>query len=68
MQYTFHIGQLVRIVRYSSGPVDNRAYCIVCRLPSGTDGSPIYRIKNAVGAERLVGQNEIEPASVSAMP
>jgi hypothetical protein len=68
MQYAFHIGQLVHVVRPSSGYVDNRTYCIICQLPSEDGGNPVYRIKNTVGAERLVRQSEIEPAAVTSVP
>jgi hypothetical protein len=67
MQNGFHIGQLVRITRPSSGYADQRIYCIVC-LVSQTDGPRVYRVKNTVGAERLVQADEIEPAALTAVP
>ena len=68
MQYTYHIGQLVRVVRPFSGYGDSRTYCVISLLQSETGGSPVYRIKNTAGAERLVGPHEIEPALVTAVP
>ena len=69
MQNPFHVGQLVRIVRASSGYEDSRTYCIVCLVPpEGNGKQPVYRIKNTVGAERLVRPNEIRPAAATAVP
>jgi hypothetical protein len=68
MQYTFHIGQLVHIVRPSSGYGDRRIYCVVSLLAEESDGNPVYRIKNTIGGERLVKQDEIAPASADALP
>jgi hypothetical protein len=67
MKEAFHIGQLVRITRPSSGYSDHRTYCIVCLL-SDEDDSPIYRVKNTAGIERLVKADEIEPAALTAVP
>ena len=67
MNEAFHIGQLVRITRPASGYADHRTYCIVC-LISRTDGCAVYRVKNTVGAERLVRADEIEPAALTAVP
>jgi hypothetical protein len=67
MKEAFHIGQLVRITRPSSGDADRRTYCIVCLVAQG-DGYPVYRVKNTVGIERLVKANEIEPAALTAVP
>lgn len=67
MNEAFHIGQLVRIARPFSGNADHRIYCIVCLVP-GESGSPMYRIKNTVGIERLVRPSEIEPAALTAVP
>jgi hypothetical protein len=67
MQQAFHVGQLVRITNPSFGYGDRRIYCIVCQVPQ-TEGLEIYRIKNAVGVERLVRGEEIEAAALSALP
>ncbi len=67
MNHSFHIGQLVRITRPSSGNADHRIYCIV-RMVAQEKGRQIYRIKNTVGAERLVTADEIEPAALTAVP
>ncbi|MCG7394480.1 hypothetical protein MHY87_16365 [Microvirga sp. ACRRW] len=67
MQNTFHIGQLVRITHSSSGYADHRTYCIVC-LVAHEEGDRLYRIKNTIGIERLVRADEIEPASLTAVP
>lgn len=67
MKETFHIGQLVRITRLSSGYADHRTYCIVCLL-SDEDEAPVYRVKNTVGIEHLVKAEEIEPAALTAIP
>lgn len=67
MTHGFHIGQLVRIARPSSGIADRRIYCIVCTI-SEERGVPRYRIKNTVGGERLVSADEIEPAALTAVP
>ena len=67
MKEAFHIGQLVRITRPSSGHADRRTYCIVC-LVSDEDDSLLYRVKNTVGIERLVKSHEIEPAALTAVP
>jgi hypothetical protein len=67
MKEAFHIGQLVRITRPASGSADYRTYCIVC-LVSKAEGSPVYRVKNTVGIERLVRADEIEPAALTAVP
>jgi hypothetical protein len=67
MKEVFHIGQLVRIARRTSGYADRRTYCIVCLL-SDEDDSPLYRIKNTVGIEHLVKSDEIEPAALTAVP
>ena len=67
MKETFHIGQLVRITRLSSGYADHRTYCIVCLL-SDEDEAPVYRVKNTVGIEHLVKADEIEPAALTAVP
>jgi hypothetical protein len=67
MQDAFHIGQLVRITRPSTGHPDHRIYCIIC-LVSQTDGQRTYRVKNTVGVERLVKPAEIEPAALTAVP
>ncbi len=67
MKETFHIGQLVRITRLSSGYADHRTYCIVCLL-SDEDEAPVYRVKNTVGIEHLVKADEIEPAALTAIP
>jgi hypothetical protein len=67
MQKAFNIGQLVRITRPSTGYADNRTYCIVCLVPQAS-GKPVYRVKNTIGAERLVKPEEIEPAAVTAVP
>jgi hypothetical protein len=67
MPHAFKIGQLVRIIRPSSGYPDNRTYCVVCLVPQN-DGERVYRIKNTVGAERLVRADEIEPAALTAVP
>lgn len=66
MEEAFHIGQLVRISRPASGYADYRTYCIVC-LVSKADGYAVYRVKNMVGAERLVSADEIEPAALTAV-
>jgi hypothetical protein len=66
MYDAFHIGQLVRINR-SSGYSDHRIYCIVC-LIAEDKGQRLYRIKNTIGAERLVSAKEIEPAALTAVP
>jgi hypothetical protein len=67
MQDRFHIRQLVRVTRPSSGYPDHRTYCIVCLVSQG-NSRPVYRIKNTVGAERLVKADEIEPAALTAVP
>jgi hypothetical protein len=67
MREAFHIGQLVRISRPSSGYADHRTYCIVC-LVSKSDGYAVYRVKNTVGGERLVRADEIEAAALTAVP
>jgi hypothetical protein len=67
MKEAFHIGQLVRITKPSSGYPDRRIYCIVC-LVSNDDDSRVYRIKNTAGIERLVKPSEIEPAALTAVP
>ncbi|WP_114945851.1 hypothetical protein [Microvirga calopogonii] len=67
MKEAFHIGQLVRISRPTSGNSDHRIYCIVCLL-SEDDESRLYRIKNTVGIERVVSSYEIEPAALTAVP
>jgi hypothetical protein len=67
MQNTFNIGQLVRITRPSSGYADHRIYCIVC-LVAQERGERLYRVKNTVGAERVVKGEEIEPAALTAVP
>ena len=67
MKEAFHIGQLVRIARPFSGYADHRIYCIVSLL-SDEEDSPLYRIKNTVGSERLVKSDEIEPAALTAVP
>jgi hypothetical protein len=67
MKEVFHIGQLVRITKPSSGYADRRTYCIVCLVPQA-NGFPVYRVKNTVGAERLVRADEIEPAALTAVP
>ena len=64
---TFHIGQLVRLTRPSSGYADHRIYCIVCMVVQ-EPGLPLYRIKNTIGGERLVSAEEIEPANHTALP
>ncbi|PVE25137.1 hypothetical protein DC522_06230 [Microvirga sp. KLBC 81] len=66
-QDTFHIGQLVRITRPSSGYADHRTYCIVCLICENED-ERLYRVKNTVGVERLVRAEEIEPAALTAVP
>ena len=66
MHDAFHIGQLVRITR-SSSYADHRIYCIVC-LVAQDKGQQLYRIKNTIGAERLVSAEEIEPAALTAVP
>ena len=67
MKEAFHVGQLVRITRPASGYADHRTYCIVCLVPQA-NGVPVYRVKNTVGAERLVLADEIEPAALTAVP
>ncbi len=67
MQNAFHVGQLVRITKPSTGYADHRTYCIVCLL-SHPDGHCVYRVKNTVGVERLVRAEEIEPAALTAIP
>ena len=67
MKEAFHIGQLVRIARRSTGYADHRTYCIVCLVPD-EDDLPLYRIKNTVGIEHLVKPDEIEPAALTAVP
>jgi hypothetical protein len=67
MQQAFQVGQLVRITNPSSGYGDRRIYCIVCQVPQA-EGFEIYRIKNAVGVERLVRSEEIEAAALTALP
>ncbi len=67
MLQAFHVGQLVRITNPSSGYGDRRIYCIVCQVPQA-EGLEVYRIKNAVGVERLVRGEEIEAAALSALP
>ena len=67
MNNTFHIGQLVRITRPSSGYADHRVYCIVRKLAQERGGQ-LYSIKNTAGAERLVKAEEIEPAALTAVP
>jgi hypothetical protein len=67
MKEAFHIGQLVRISRSSSGNSDHRIYCIVC-LVAEEDEARLYRIKNTVGIERIVTSHEIEPAALTAVP
>jgi hypothetical protein len=67
MKEAFHIGQLVRIAKPSSGSSDHRIYCIVCFM-SDEDEAPLYRIKNTVGIERVVRSHEIEPAALTAVP
>jgi hypothetical protein len=67
MQDTFHLGQLVRITRPTSGYADHRIYCIVC-LVAEEKGAPLYRVKNTVGVEHLVKAEEIEPAALTAVP
>lgn len=66
-QDRFHIGQLVRIIRPSSGYADHRTYCIVC-LVAEEGGDRLYRVKNTIGIERLVRAEEIEPAALTAVP
>ena len=67
MKEVFHIGQLVRITKPSSGYADRRTYCIVC-LVSDESETAVYRVKNTVGIERLVKSDEIEPAALTAVP
>jgi len=67
MNEAFHIGQLVRVTRPAAGYSDRRTYCIVC-LVSYAGETPVYRIKNTVGIERLVRADEIEPAALTAVP
>jgi hypothetical protein len=67
MKEAFHIGQLVRITRPASGYADHRTYCIVSLVSKG-DGYVVFRVKNTVGVERLVGTDEIEPAALTAVP
>ncbi len=67
MQQAFHIGQLVRITNPSTGYGDRRIYCIVCQVPQA-EGFEVYRIKNAVGVERLVRSEEIEAAALTSLP
>ncbi|MEZ0170232.1 hypothetical protein [Microvirga sp. TS319] len=67
MTNAFHVGQLVRVTRPSSGYADRRIYCILCMVAEER-GIPLYRIKNTVGAERLVSAEEIEPAALTALP
>lgn len=67
MQQTFHVGQLVRITNLSTGYGDRRIYCVVCQIPHEA-GIEIYRIKNAIGVERLVRGEEIEAAALTALP
>jgi hypothetical protein len=67
MKEAFHIGQLVRIIRPSSGYPDRRIYCIVCLVPDRNDAL-VYRVKNTVGIEHLVRAEEIEPAALTAVP
>ncbi|MEE1610967.1 hypothetical protein [Microvirga sp. CF3016] len=67
MKEAFHIGQLVRITRPSSGYPDRRIYCIVC-LVSDKNDTLVYRVKNTVGIEHLVREEEIEPAALTAVP
>lgn len=67
MQDTFHIGQLVRITHPAAGHADHRIYCIVC-LVAEEKGDRLYRVKNAIGIERLVKPDEIEPAALTAVP
>ncbi len=67
MENSFHIGQLIRITRPSSGYADHRIYCIV-RMIAQDRGPQLYRVKNTVGGERVVSAAEIEPAALTAVP
>lgn len=67
MKDTFHIGQLVRISSPSLGSADRRIYCVVSLITQEQDDR-VYRIKNAIGIERLVKAKEIEPAALTAVP
>jgi hypothetical protein len=68
MKQSFHVGQLVRLVPSSPSSTDTRIYCIVSQITATDDGKPAFRVKNASGRERLVHPEEIEPASLSALP
>ncbi len=67
MQQAFQVGQLVRITNPSTGYGDRRIYCVICQVPQA-EGFEIYRIKNAVGVERLVRSEEIEAAALTSLP
>lgn len=67
MQQVFQVGQLVRITNSSTSYGDRRIYCVICQVPQA-EGFEIYRIKNAVGVERLVRSEEIEAAALTSLP
>lgn len=64
MTHRFHVHQLVRLKVLLFDKSRNGVHEIVRLLPPSMDGVPLYRIKSATeGTERVVTQNEIEPAS-----
>ena len=64
MTHRFGIGQLVRP---RERLLENTGiYEILGLLPSGSDGEPLYRIKEAAGpVQRVVREADIVPASAS---
>jgi len=64
MAHRFHIHQLVRLKVLLLDKTRNGIHEIVRLLPPAIDGVPLYRIKSATeGTERVVTEDEIEPAS-----
>jgi hypothetical protein len=64
MLHRFHVHQLVRLRVLLLDKARNGLHEIVRLLPPAIDGMPLYRIKSATeGTERVVTQDEIEPAS-----
>jgi len=64
MTHRFHVHQFVRLKILLLDKTRNGIHEIVRLLPPAMDGLSLYRIKSATeGTERVVTQNEIEPAS-----
>ncbi len=60
MEHAFQVGQLVR-TKGRNADRTGGVYEIVRCMPPGADGIPLYRVRHQTG-ERVLGQNEIEPA------